>query len=153
MIKKFVSKALAVFAVAAAVSACGAAASAESYMTAPTEEPAAQVMIADVESDFQIADVDKEYIGSDDDYNYYEDNVTKEITKEEKKNWVKIILIALLISLVITGIIIFAIYHSYKYNGMTEPYEYKNKAPLELTEREDQLVDVRVTSRRINNDK
>lgn len=153
MIKKSILKALAVLSAAAAISACGIAVSAAEYDTAlPAEEPAAQVMTADYQEDYQITPVDQEYIGYDDEYEYYQDE-NGEVTKKEKKNWVKIILIALGISLVITGIIIYAIYRSYKYNGMTEPYEYKNKAPLELTEREDQLIDVRVTSRHINNDK
>ena len=61
-------------------------------------------------------------------------------------NWVKIILISLAISAVVTGIAIYMIYRGYKYNGMTEPYEFKHKAPLHLQEREDALIDVHVTS-------
>lgn len=70
-------------------------------------------------------------------------------SKKEEHNWVKIILIALAVSVIGTGLIVYFIYRGYKYNGMTEPYEFKNKAPLELKDREDALIDVHVTTRRI----
>ena len=54
-----------------------------------------------------------------------------------------------IISIIGTGLIVYFIYRGYKYNGMTEPYEFKNKAPLELKDREDALIDVHVTTRRI----
>ena len=44
------------------------------------------------------------------------------------------------------------IYRGYKYNGQTEPYEFKDKAPLELREKEDVLIDVRVTTEHIERD-
>lgn len=71
-------------------------------------------------------------------------------SKQKSPNWVKIILISLGISLAVTGVAVWLIYRSYKYNGMTEPYEFKNKAPLDLKEREDALIDVHVTSVHIN---
>lgn len=80
-----------------------------------------------------------------------DDDIIAEAPKKSK-NWVKIILIALAVSLVITGITVYMIFRRYKYNGQTEPYEFKEKAPLELKEKEDVLIDVRVTSVHINRD-
>lgn len=148
MIKKHISRTLAVFAAAAAVSACGGmAVSAENDLPLPVEEPAAQtVTVTDAETP-EIITVDYNYT-----YEYDEYEVNESSKKNKKKDWVKIILVGLGISIVVTGITVYMIYRSYKYNGMTEPYEYKNKAPLELTEKEDQLVDVHVTKRHINKD-
>lgn len=69
--------------------------------------------------------------------------------KEKSVNRANIILISFGISALVTGITIYVIYSGYKHNGRTEPYEYTKKAPLELTEEQDDLVDVRVTSVRI----
>ena len=80
-----------------------------------------------------------------------DDDIIAEAPKKSK-NWVKIILIALAVSLVITGITVYMIFRRYKYNGQTEPYEFKEKAPLELKEKEDVLIDVQVTSVHINRD-
>lgn len=74
---------------------------------------------------------------------------TGSAAKKKSPNWVKITLISLGISLAVTGITVFIIRKGYKQNGMTEPYEYTKKAPLELTDSADELVDVRVTSRTI----
>ena len=90
----------------------------------------------------------------DHDYDYdsgyhYADTTT---AKKKSPDWLKIILISLGISLVVTGITVFFIYNGYKNNGKTEPYEYTKKAPLELTDKADELVDVRVTTRTIHRD-
>ena len=74
------------------------------------------------------------------------DTASSSSSEGKSVNWVKIILISLAISAVVTGIAIYMIYRGYKYNGMTEPYEFKHKAPLHLQEREDALIDVHVTS-------
>ncbi len=86
-----------------------------------------------------------------------EDGYTIELTdtssgSKKSVNWLKIILISVGISLVITIIVVLVIYNGYKSNGQTEPYEFKNKAPLDLKETEDILVDVSVTSVHINRD-
>ena len=78
------------------------------------------------------------------------DTNTKDDSQKKSPNWGMIIPISLVISLVVTGIAVWMIYRGYKYNGMTEPYEFKNKAPLDLKEREDDLIDVHVTSVHIN---
>lgn len=148
MIKKYFSRTFAVIAAAAAVSSCGMAVSAESNVPElPLEEPAAQVMSVDYSVSPEIMDVDYDY---DYDYNFGYDEYEVTEKSSKKKDWVKIILVALGVSIVVTGVTVYMIYRSYKYNGMTEPYEYKDKAPLELTEKEDQLVDVHVTKRHIN---
>lgn len=90
--------------------------------------------------------------GYDGDYDYDIIQTAESSSSESKKNWLKIILIALGISIIGTGIIVYIIYRGYKYNGMTEPYEYKDKAPLELSDREDVLIDVHVTTRHIERD-
>lgn len=64
----------------------------------------------------------------------------------------QIIVVAVVAGAVVTGIAVFLIYRSYKTNGMTEPYPYNQKAPLQLTEANDVLVDTRVTKVRINKD-
>ncbi len=144
MIKKYFSRTFAVIAAAAAVSSCSMAVSAEyDAPELPVEEPAAQVVTVDYDGSPEIIDVDYDYH-----FDYDEYEVTEKSSK--KKDWVKIILVALGVSIVVTGVTVYMIYRSYKYNGMTEPYEYKDKAPLELTEKEDQLVDVHVTKRHIN---
>lgn len=74
---------------------------------------------------------------------------TDNIKKKKTVSWPKVIIIAVVISVIITGASVFGIYHSYKHNGMTEPYEYTKKAPLELAVKEDDLVDVKVTKRQI----
>ena len=70
-------------------------------------------------------------------------------SKKKEVSWPKIILISLGISALVTGITVFYIYNGYKNNGKTEPYKYNEKAPLELSEMMDTLVDVRVTKRHI----
>ena len=89
--------------------------------------------------------------GEQDDYDIVTLDTGSSSDKQEK-NWGKIILIAVIISIIGTGLIVYFIYRGYKYNGMTEPYEYKNKAGLDLAVREDNLVDVHVTSVHINRD-
>ena len=111
-------------------------------------EPQIQAVMA--EDDAQIVYADYDYNAESD----YEITTMSSSSKKTKTSgdWVKIILISVLISAVVTGITVFFIYRGYKHNGETEPYEYTKKAPLELTGQEDTLVDVRVTSRKINND-
>ena len=139
MKKNILKRSAAVIAAALTLLCCGISASAESVIAA--DAPAA----AAAEENAGAA-----FYGYDGDYDY--DIITTAnsgISEKEEKNWVKIIIVALVVSLLATGIIIFVIYRGYKYNGMTEPYEYKNKAPLELSDREDVLIDVHVTTRHI----
>lgn len=75
-------------------------------------------------------------------------NVSKS-SEKDKPNMGKVIGIAAGISIVVTGIVVFCIYNSYKTNGMTEPYQYNHKAPLQLTNSRDLLVDTRITKRKI----
>lgn len=70
-------------------------------------------------------------------------------SEADKPNMGKVIGIAAGISIVVTGIVVFCIYNSYKTNGMTEPYQYNNKAPLNLTESRDVLVDTKITKEKI----
>ncbi len=139
MKKNILKRSAAVIAAALTLLCCGISASAESVIAA--DAPAA----AAAEENAGAA-----FYGYDGDYDY--DIITTAnsgSSEKEEKNWVKIIIVALVVSLLATGIIIFVIYRGYKYNGMTEPYEYKNKAPLELSDREDVLIDVHVTTRHI----
>lgn len=53
--------------------------------------------------------------------------------------------IALLIGLIYYARVI----HTYKYNGKTEPYPYRQKSTLHLTNQSDVLVDTHVVTRRI----
>ena len=86
---------------------------------------------------------------------YKYDAVSSDSSSSKKKevSWPKIILISLAISAVVTGVTVFFIYNSYKNNGKTEPYKFTEKAPLDLSEKTDSLVDVRVTKRRIEQNK
>lgn len=77
------------------------------------------------------------------------ENMSKDSDKKDKPNMGKVIGIAAGISVVVTGIVVFCIYSSYKTNGMTEPYQYNNKAPLKLTNSRDILVDTKITKRKI----
>ncbi len=151
MMKRFFSRTLAILSAAAAISSCGALA-VEAAADPAEPEAAAVTMAQNPEDEVTIAPVKKVLVSEDSTYKYYIDDQTLKESKEKKTSWVKVILVALGVSAVITGVVVYIIYRGYKYNGMTEPYEYKNKAPLELREREDQLVDVHVTSRKINRD-
>ncbi|MDD6489468.1 MAG: hypothetical protein PUG48_06625 [Clostridia bacterium] len=75
--------------------------------------------------------------------------VSKDSEKDKPKNMGKVIGIAAGISIVVTGIVVFCIYTSYKTNGKTEPYQYGNKAPLQLTHSTDMLIDTKITKRKI----
>ncbi len=79
-----------------------------------------------------------------DDYDTYSYDVQR-----PPVNWVKVGGISLLISIVVTGAVVVMIYHGYKHNGKTEPYPYDSKAPLELTDTEDILVDTDIQRERI----
>lgn len=78
-------------------------------------------------------------------YNDYEDD-------EDKPDMAKVIGIGLVFSIVVTAATIFFIYRSYKTNGMTEPYPYNQKAPLQLTDAEDRFVDKTVVKIKIKTD-
>lgn len=71
----------------------------------------------------------------------------------DKPDMTKVILIAAGISIVVTGITVVCIYISYKTNGKTEPYQFGSKAPLDLKESSDILVDTRITKVKIKDDK
>ncbi len=144
MKKNYLKKASLILAAAAMLSVCGLTASAESV--APADEVTVCTATAD-EAFTAVYDY-----GTDYDYDIIQ-TADSSSNEKESKNWVEIILIALGVSILVTGIVVYIIYRGYKYNGMTEPYEYKDKAPLELTEREDVLVDVHVTSRHIERNK
>ncbi len=81
-------------------------------------------------------------------YDYYDD-----YDRNPPVNWFKIIGISFLISTVGTIAAVVMIYRGYKFNGRTEPYPYNNKAPLELTDSEDILVDTDVRRERIERDR
>ena len=126
--------------------------SAYADLTAPAAAPDTQITAeADV-----ISDTDSPVLSDADAlYGDYEDNIvpvdsSDQSSAPEKKNWVKIILIAVGIGLVVSVITVIIIASGYKNNGKTEPYEFKNKAPLELKDSEDVLVGVNVTSVHIN---
>lgn len=150
MKKRIFSKTTAVLCAAAAIACCTAASAAELNDTAAdataAAEYAAEVPEAVTVTDYY--DYGYDYYG--DGYDYHYDHYERHESKH--KDWLKIILIALGASAAITGITVWIIYRGYKYNGMTEPYEYKNKAGLDLAVREDNLVDVHVTSVHINRD-
>ena len=61
----------------------------------------------------------------------------------------KQILIAVGVSILATGLTVFFIWNSYKTNGQSEPYTYKKKAPLQLSDAEDLHVDTIVNRRKI----
>lgn len=157
MIKKhIISRTSAVICAAAAIACCPMANAAEPYTDAVQEPLSAAAQAESYNSAPEVItvtdyyDYGYDYYGPDYDYHY--DHYERYENKNGKKDWLKIILVALGVSLAITGITVFIIYRGYKYNGMTEPYEYKNKAGLELAVRDDQLVDVHVTSVHINRD-
>ena len=56
---------------------------------------------------------------------------------------------SVVVSIVGSVIAVLVVWGRYKFNGRTEPYPYTRKAPLELTDREDVLVDRYVKTERI----
>ena len=65
-------------------------------------------------------------------------------SKKDSSDLVKDILIALGISLAVSGITVVVIACRYKFNGKTEPYPYNKKAPLTLSQSEDVHIDTRL---------
>ncbi len=74
------------------------------------------------------------------------DSTTK---TKEPKNLLKIILISVGISAVVSVVSVIVIRSGYKSNGKSEPYPYDKKAPLNLTLKEDTLIDTQVTKTKI----
>ncbi len=119
-------------------------------MTVNAQDEIVPETAAAVQADTAGADaVYIDYAHDNYEYDYYTTTATTGSTKKKSVNWLQVILISVGISAIVTGITVAIIYKGYKHNGMTEPYEYTKKAPLELTDKEDELVDVRVTSRKI----
>lgn len=141
MKKNFLSKTAAVLAAAAMIAACGLSVSAESYIDTAVNEASVQ---AEDEALTAVYEYDSSY-----DYDIVPTAKSSSSSGEKSTDWLKIIIVALVISILGTGLTVYFIYRGYKYNGMTEPYEYKDKAPLELSDREDVLIDVHVTTRHI----
>lgn len=56
---------------------------------------------------------------------------------------------SLVVSIVGSIVAVLVVFGRYKFNGRTEPYPYNRKAPLELTDSEDVLVDQYVKTERI----
>ena len=118
-----------------------------------TAESSAYEIVNVTEDDYDDDYYDDDYY--DDDYyedDYYDSKAESSSKEKKQKNWLKIILIAVGIGLVVSVITVLVIRSGYKNNGKTEPYEFKNKAPLDLTDSRDELVDVKVTSERIHRD-
>lgn len=69
--------------------------------------------------------------------------------KEKTPDLGRAIIIGLVAAVVVDGVAVFLIFNGYKNNGKTEPYPYSQKAPLNLTKREDVLVDTTVEKRKI----
>lgn len=133
------------FSAAALLTWGGVAAEAASEETPVPLTAAAVQDTADTDYTYYTAPLD-----GDDGYDIVTLDTSSSSSKKKSPNWLKIILISLGASVLITGVVVIIIYRSYKYNGMTEPYEFKNKAPLDLREKEDVLIDVKVTSHHIN---
>jgi len=73
--------------------------------------------------------------------------------KQKSVSWGKIIAVSIIVSAIATLITVFMIFNGYKHNGKSEPYPYDKKAPLELTDSEDILVDTDIRrERRERND-
>lgn len=88
-------------------------------------------------------------VTSESDDTYSVENMSRDY-HDDNPDMGKVIIVAIAVSALVTGITVFIICHSYKTNGMTEPYPYNQKAPLQLTEADDMLVDTKVTKVRIN---
>ncbi len=56
---------------------------------------------------------------------------------------------SLVVSIIGSVVAVLVVFGRYKFNGRTEPYPYTRKAPLELTDSEDVLVDQYVKTERI----
>lgn len=83
-------------------------------------------------------------------YGYYDDGYYDDYEAGSRPvNWFKVGGGAFLISTIGTIVIVALIYRGYKYNGRTEPYPYSRKAPLELTDSEDVLIDRQIRRERI----
>ena len=156
MKKKIFSGAAAVLAAAAIMTLCGLSASAEGYADPMNEVSEAAAVCQNEGTVFCASpsydDPDAGYdIILTDTSSIPDSNSSVTVSSEkEEKNWGKIIGIAVIISAVVTGLVVYFTFRGYKYNGMTEPYKFKEKAPLELTDSEDVLIDVHVTSVHIN---
>lgn len=85
---------------------------------------------------------------------YYDDHYDERYDDDKhEKNHIAIIGGAFLISAVITGLAVGGIYRGYKYNGRTEPYPYNRKAPLELTGKEDVMIDRQIRREKIERER
>lgn len=120
------------FAFALPVSFCAMAAEAD-------DEPA--IVAAD-------RDYDTEYGNKDEDYSIVETAKSSK-SSSGSHSIVKAILVAFGVSTVGTIIWVIVIVNGYKNNGKTEPYPYNKKAPLELTEASEELINTEVTKRKI----
>ena len=56
---------------------------------------------------------------------------------------------SLVVSIIGSVVAVLVVFGRYKFNGRTEPYPYTRKAPLELTDSEDVLVDQYIKTERI----
>lgn len=82
----------------------------------------------------------------------YDKRTESNHTEREQKNMSRIILTAAGVSIVVTAFAVFSIWNSYKTNGQSEPYPYDDKAPLQITDSDDILVDTHVERKLIKRD-
>lgn len=74
---------------------------------------------------------------------------TAEKKPKKERNLGKGIAIGLGVGVVGTGISVFLVWRSYKTNGQSEPYLYTKKAPLDLSESRDTLIDTIIDKTKI----
>lgn len=149
--KKYLLSGLVVLMAVTIVVWCGVSLSA-----AAAELPAAPQVVT-VDTGYYDDGYDDYY---DDYYNdYYNDDYrgerpssSSEIRTPKPKNWLMIIGCTIVIPAVAALVFVIGTISSYKHNGKTEPYPYNNKAPLELTEADDILVDTDIRRVRIQRD-
>ncbi len=82
-------------------------------------------------------------------YDYHDDGYYDNHAAARPVDWFKVGGGAFLISTIGTIVIVMWIYSGYKFNGRTEPYPYNRKAPLELIDGEDILIDRQIRRERI----
>ena len=98
----------------------------------------------------QDTNISAEQMAYDDYYDdYYDDGHYNTASRSGNTDWGRTIGTSLVVSIVGSIVAVIFVYHGYKFNGRTEPYQYTRKAPLELTDSEDVLVDKYLKTERI----
>lgn len=74
-----------------------------------------------------------------------------EVSRKRNSGGGRFIVFGFIAAPLAAGVFALITINGYKNNGKTEPYPFTSKAPLELTEKNDFLINTEVTKRKLNN--